>query len=163
VPLQSLYLPLDSCRYSTSQFHQPPTSRPPTRASRSSNLPNGSFDAKKIQMPWILSLLWRLGLMQTLVWLHQSALPAGIPPLFTSLPMTCVGRLRVRSMVIANTQPSVHTPTPECLHPPPQHRHFCFNLVLDYPQYPTTLLIRLLRKPSAQRSELTLRLCRENR
>ncbi|PLW06109.1 hypothetical protein PCANC_26096 [Puccinia coronata f. sp. avenae] len=35
VPLQSLYLLLDSCRYSTSQFHQPPTSRPPTRASRS--------------------------------------------------------------------------------------------------------------------------------
>ncbi|PLW04598.1 hypothetical protein PCASD_26499 [Puccinia coronata f. sp. avenae] len=47
VPLQSLDLPPKSSRYSTSQFHQAPTSRLPTRASQSSHSPNGSLDGKK--------------------------------------------------------------------------------------------------------------------
>ncbi|PLW27158.1 hypothetical protein PCASD_22135 [Puccinia coronata f. sp. avenae] len=38
--------------------------------------------------------------MQTLARLHRSALRAGVALLFTGLPMTCVGRLRVRSMEI---------------------------------------------------------------
>jgi hypothetical protein len=86
-------------------------------------LPMGPSTAKKIQMLWIPNLLLRSGLMQTLARLHRSALRAGIPLLFMVLPMTCVGRLRK-----GNSQPNVHTPTPECHHPPLQHLHIHFHL-----------------------------------
>ncbi|PLW53022.1 hypothetical protein PCANC_10737 [Puccinia coronata f. sp. avenae] len=50
---------------------------------------------------------------QTLVWLHPSALPAGIPPLFTSLPMTCVGRLRVSARLPSIPYDFANTPSAE--------------------------------------------------